>query len=98
MEKNVLDLIHSYDRKESSLDETLNAVIEYGKLMGDDPRNESKYRKTLEDRPWEKCPCTVCKQAGIDVLVLRRNNRNRRRAFHNTWWFHQVFKRLTSDN
>lgn len=95
-EKNVLDLVHSYDRKQSSLDDTLKAIMEYGILMGDKPSNESKYRKTLTDRPWEKCPCTVCKQTGIDVLIFRRNNRNRRRGFHNTWWFHQVFKKLTT--
>ena len=88
----MLNITHAYGRNESNLEDTLKAVVEYDVLLGGDPKNEELYRKTLTDRPWEKCPCTVCQQTGIDVLIFRRNNRNRRRRFHNTWWFHQVFK------
>ena len=95
-EQDVLNITHAYGRNESNLEDTLKAVVEYDVLLGGDPKNEELYRKTLTDRPWEKCPCTVCQQTGIDVLIFRRNNRNRRRGFHNTWWFHQVFKKLTS--
>ena len=95
-EQEVLDTVHAFDRGEVSLEDTLKTVVEYDVLTGGDPGNEDLYRKTLEDRPWEKCPCAVCQKIGVDVLIFRRNNRNRRRGFHNTWWFHQVFKKLTS--
>jgi hypothetical protein len=50
----------------------------------------------LENKPWKNCPCAVCSETGIDTVIFRRNNRNRRRGFHNTWWFFQYFSKLTS--
>jgi len=47
------------------------------------------YSKTLEDRPWKKCPCRVCKEAGVEVIIFRGSSRNKRRGFHNLWWFYQ---------
>jgi len=45
---------------------------------------------TLEDRPWEDCDCEICRDARIEVLIFRRNNRNRRRGFHNNYMFYQL--------
>ena len=95
-EQKSLAALRAFDRGELSLDETLTIVLAYDQLMGGDPRNEPHYRRVLEDKPWRKCPCPVCKSTGIDVVIFRRNNRNRRRGFHNTWWFYQLFSRLTN--
>ena len=51
----------------------------------------SEYRRTLEDRPWEECECPICQEMGMDVVFFRRNNRNRRRGFHNIYRFYQEF-------
>ena len=51
------------------------------------------YRKTLRSRPWDRCDCPICENLGIEVAIFRGNNRNRRRGFHNTYRFHQQFKR-----
>jgi hypothetical protein len=48
---------------------------------------------TLRDRPWEHCPCTVCKARGVEVAIFRGNNRNRRRGFHNTYVFYELLGR-----
>ena len=95
-EAKALAALRAFDAGEATIDETLSAVLVYDQLMGGDPRNESHYRRVLEDRPWNRCPCPICKAAGIDVIIFRRNNRNRRRGFHNTWWFYQLFSELTS--
>ena len=90
-----LEALRAFDRGNLDLDATLETVLAYDQLMGGDVRNAPHYRRLLEDKPWRSCPCAVCKQTGIDVVIFRRNNRNRRRGFHNTWWFFRLFSKLT---
>jgi len=45
--------------------------------------NQDMLLKLLEDKPWEKCECELCKESGIHICVFRRRIRNLRRAFHN---------------
>lgn len=88
------------------LDELLDIIVEYDTYLlrhgddGQDMRNASiskeRYRRTLEARPWEQCKCDICRQLGIQVLVFRGTNRNKRRGFHNTWTFHQRLKAVCS--
>lgn len=49
------------------------------------------YSQTLRDRPWNECSCPICERMGIDVAIFRRNNRNRRRGFHNIHRFYEEF-------
>lgn len=93
LERNALEALHLYGRRKLSLEETLQLVLEYDELVD---RNEKKeknlpegYRKTLEARPWEKCTCPICSQLGIDVVIFRGTNRNKRRGIHNTWRLYQ---------
>jgi hypothetical protein len=95
-EKKSISALRAFDQGQLGIDETLEAVLAYDQLMGGDARNAPHYRRVLEDKPWRACPCAVCKSTGIDTIIFRRNNRNRRRGFHNTWWFYQLFSRLTS--
>lgn len=56
------------------------------------------YRNTLEKRPWEKCQCAICRRDGVEVIIFRGNNRNRRRGFHNTYVFYRLIEQaLHSD-
>ena len=50
------------------------------------------YGRTLTERPWEKCDCPICQKAGIEVIIFRGNNRNRRRGFHNTLAFYRMLR------
>jgi hypothetical protein len=95
-EQKSLSALRAFDQGNLGIDKTLDAVLAYDQLMGGDVRNAPHYRRVLEDKPWRICPCVVCKTTGIDVILFRRNNRNRRRGFHNTWWFYQLFSRLTT--
>ena len=46
------------------------------------------YADTLTDRPWEHCSCRVCRVAGVEALIFRTSNRNKRRGIHNLHVFH----------
>lgn len=74
-----------------SIQEVLDNVNEYSPLLqrrSGDNHFEDKHEALLTDRPWAKCPCQVCKDAGVEIVVFRGANRNRRRGFHNTWVFY----------
>ncbi|MFC2034897.1 tRNA-guanine transglycosylase DpdA [Chloroflexota bacterium] len=88
LEKEALDVLRLYAGHKLDLDKTIEKVIEYGAEFSnkiDIPR----YREVLRDRPWEKCECEVCSTVGIEVIVFRGANRNRRRGFHNLWEFYR---------
>lgn len=90
-----LSALRAYDRSEIGLESALAAVTRYSELIeGEEVAAElvRKYRRTLEERPWRDCPCTICKSLGVEVLVFRGNNRNRRRGFHNVRTFFERFQ------
>lgn len=53
------------------------------------PLREQEYARLLHDRPWRSCGCVICGALGIEVALLRGNDRNRRRGFHNTYVFYR---------
>jgi hypothetical protein len=93
MEQEALRFLRAYDRGEATLDQTLEALLTYDRLHGIKRDYESAYRRTLQDRPWKDCDCPICKRIGIEVIVFRGNNRNRRRGFHNVKVFYEQFRR-----
>ncbi|MNJ02918.1 hypothetical protein D3C73_1630490 [compost metagenome] len=64
-------------------------------MLGDDREShENLYYEVLSERPWENCGCEICKSIGIDTVLFRGNNRNRRRGFHNTHVYYTQVKKL----
>lgn len=57
--------------------------------FGWNPGFTADYRRSLLDRPWKQCPCRVCREAGVEVILFRGSNRNKRRGFHNLYWYYQ---------
>ena len=66
----------------------LSALRGYDELQGRKDLTE-RYRETLEDRPWRRCRCGVCASAGVEVIIFRGTERNKRRGFHNLFMFNQ---------
>jgi hypothetical protein len=96
-ERAALDSARAYASGAASLDTALNAILHYDELVTSDAiEMEPLYRRTLEERPWERCPCEICRTAGIEVVIFRGNNRNRRRGFHNTYVFYRLFSAIIS--
>ncbi|RDV81175.1 tRNA-guanine transglycosylase DpdA [Ammonifex thiophilus] len=97
LERRALQALHLYGAGKLSLEETLEAVLAYDRLVD---RNEKKkkdlaqaYKETLAARPWEKCNCPVCSELGIDVVIFRGSNRNKRRGIHNTMLLFEIVRR-----
>lgn len=97
LEQAALGALRKFDKKLISIEETLEIVLAYDELIGDGrERHAEMYRRVLEERPWEKCDCKICQELGIEVIIFRGNNRNRRRGFHNTYIFYKKFKEICS--
>lgn len=95
LETTCLKGLRKYAESATSPSESLlDSLVEYDTLVaGSRKGTRERIRRTLEDRPWAKCPCSICKTSGIEVLIFRGNNRNRRRGFHNTFVFYEMFQR-----
>ena len=81
--------LRSLAQRETTVDETIGHLQGYEALYGGKSK-WSAIRRTLEERPWENCSCPVCKEIGIEVVIFRGANRNRRRGFHNLWHTNRV--------
>jgi hypothetical protein len=60
----------------------LCTLAKYASFLGEADRT-GDYRRTLEERPWRSCTCGICRQVGIQAVIFRGTERNKRRGFHN---------------
>jgi hypothetical protein len=89
-EQAALESMRAYDNDAIALEEALEAALAYAALSGAvRERTRRDYRETLLYRPWQYCACEICTTIGVEVIIFRGNNRNRRRGFHNTWQLYQ---------
>ncbi len=94
-ERAALDAVRLYGRRELPIDSLLKELRRYDELLGDSRKTRTPWdrmERTLKDRPWESCPCPICTDIGIEVILFRGANRNRRRGFHNLWWTQRVLE------
>ena len=96
-EQDSLKAMSDFDAGKLNVNATLDALEAYDRLITPDrPNIRELLRTTLEARPWRSCPCRICKTDGIQVIIFRGNNRNRRRGFHNTYVFYRLLQRALS--
>lgn len=112
METGALAALRAHDKQPLPVDEVLEPVLKYNAVLAtgrpyDEVREQPtmqklavRYRETLTDRPWTKCPCPICAQSGVEVAIFRASNRNKRRGIHNLGIFKAVLDglALTSDD
>lgn len=95
LEREALLAVRDYDRGNLDLETTLDTLLEIDRLEEYNyDQHKELYRKVLTDMPWKKCSCEVCRQIGVEVIIFRGNDRNRRRGFHNTYVFYKRFRKL----
>lgn len=95
MEAQCLKAVRAYDRDETTAEAVVDLLEEFDSLISEDRRSmRADYLRTLSAKPWKSCPCDICRRDGIDVIIFRGNNRNRRRGFHNTYVFYNHLQRL----
>ena len=91
LEAEAYEALNRYSEGKINIDRALTTVMAYDRLLirsSEGEENlEARYKKTLNERPWEKCDCEICIEHGIDVVIFRGTNRNKRRGYHNTWVF-----------
>ena len=95
LERAALDGIRRYGQRELPLAKALEAVRVYEMLFNGRDQTDA-YARVLEARPWEGCPCRICRALGIEVVLFRGAERNRRRGFHNLYVFHQALAQATA--
>ena len=100
-EQKALFALRSFDRGEESAASTLNAVMDYHRFLvegeSEDVARQGKdlakmkdmVGRTLQDAPWKRCNCDVCSAVGVEVIIFRSSNRNKRRGFHNLGVYHK---------
>lgn len=94
LEQNCLKQIRTFDEGKTELDCVLNSLKTFDEATGQNRFSKLKeeYVKTLRDSPWKKCECVICRSAGVETIIFRGNNRNRRRGFHNVRIFYKILK------
>jgi len=95
LERSCLSCLRQFDAGTVTIGRALDVIAGYDHLItADRPEMLTQYRRTLEAKPWRVCPCEICRRDGIDVIIFRGNNRNRRRGFHNTYVFYRLLQRV----
>lgn len=89
LERDCLKVLSDYDADRATTQEVLAILGAYSELHGIGPRQLNREGETLADRPWKGCPCEICKAIGINVVIFRGAERNRRRGFHNLFVFYR---------
>jgi len=93
LEERCLRGLSEYDHGRLSLDIVLEEVLEYERVHHPKEDRFRIYREVLNDRPWAACSCAICRKIGIQVILFRGNERNKRRGFHNLAVFYAQLQR-----
>lgn len=108
-ERRTLFMLREFDKGKRSVQETLEAIMDYSQFLirgdatgaaaQDRALNTTRARieRTLQDQPWKHCGCTICRDAGVEVIIFRGSNRNKRRGFHNLGVYHRHLHRTLAN-
>ena len=94
LERECLDGLRKFDRRRFPRKDLVRLLSEYQQLFGGSRNYAPDYEELLRDRPWNDCRCSVCQELGINVVIFRGAERNRRRGFHNVYVTYQRLKRI----
>jgi hypothetical protein len=92
-ERGCLQALYGYDAGDVPEQRALDALMHYEELFTGRQDYTAAYSETLQDAPWKNCACGICKKAGINVVLFRGSERNKRRGFHNLYAFRQRLDR-----
>lgn len=103
-ERRALQTLREFDADRAGLQETLDAVMDYHRFLvrgGDESEKaqtkvlaetRGRVTRTLQEQPWKRCRCTICRTVGVEVIIFRSSNRNKRRGIHNLGVYHRHLK------
>jgi hypothetical protein len=93
LERECLRALRGYDIGEVKIQRVTDALRAYGELFGSRLDYAEANLEALVDAPWKKCGCEICQRVGINVIMFRGAERNKRRGFHNLYVFRQRLDR-----
>ncbi|MEV5412986.1 tRNA-guanine transglycosylase DpdA [Thermopolyspora sp. NPDC052614] len=84
-ERECMKRLRAYDAGAETVDRVIEILEEYEQLAEPEKKKSkiSDYKVTLEAKPWKSCKCTICSTHGIEIVIFRGSERNKRRGFHN---------------
>ncbi|EQB0418335.1 tRNA-guanine transglycosylase DpdA [Pseudomonas aeruginosa] len=100
-----LKIMREYDKGTVDYEATIEALTDYLRLTlsgsitstteleKEVAKNIRLITPTLIDKPWKKCQCSICMSAGVETIIFRASNRNKRRGFHNLGVYHRHLQR-----
>ena len=91
-ERACLRALREYDVGQGSAQHVIDAIQRYNDITGLRTYYDA-YLDVLTDTPWRSCPCSICTKAGINVILFRGSERNKRRGFHNIYVFRRRLDR-----
>jgi hypothetical protein len=92
-EKECLYALRGYDAGEVGIRRVTDALRSYAELFDSRLDYTDANLEVLTDAPWKKCGCEICRHVGINVIMFRGAERNKRRGFHNLHVFRQRLDR-----
>jgi hypothetical protein len=92
LEQECLVKLRMYGKDEIDMESVLQSLSRFNAELSEKPELINFYKRTLQEKPWKECDCPICRSSGIEVVIFRGNNRNRRRGFHNTYIFYSILK------
>ena len=87
LEQTALAALRNFDRGKIEMEEALSALCEYQDLHDPGKDRRDQYCDTLSAAAWRECDCEICEAVGIQVVMFRGTERNKRRGFHNLYVF-----------
>ena len=94
LEEACLEGLRKFDERRFRRGKLIELLVEYQQLFGGKRNYASEYESLLQEQPWKNCKCKICKELGINVVVFRGAERNRRRGFHNLYVTFNRLKRI----
>ncbi len=90
-------MVSKYAAGRARLETTLKKLAEY-QFQFDPTHDYDTSSESIKSifgnaKPWENCPCDICRALGHHVMLFRGAERNRRRGFHNLFVFYNKLQR-----
>lgn len=82
-ERQCLSLLRAFDQDLCTSGEVLEGLAAYERITHAAKSYVTDYARTLDARPWKHCSCALCRQHGVEMVIFRGTERNKRRGFHN---------------
>ncbi|GAA3043159.1 hypothetical protein GCM10010464_04060 [Pseudonocardia yunnanensis] len=83
LERECLSRLRRLDAGEVGVEDVLSVLADYETIIGVKKSRLAEYHRTLEAAPWRDCLCGLCGRHGVEMIIFRGTERNKRRGFHN---------------